>query len=455
MKRVRFGAFARLVAIFALLLLMTQLFLVWRYVTDRADGQTPGYRFPLPERVIAMADLVEAARDPAPVLVALNGPDLRVEVTPLDIADLAPAEDRLTAVDRIFEDYERQLDGRPVAVFVAIPDTLAQADIRWGDRSIWTRFPLRIAVGLDNGTALIVESRDDLLTQVYSVPIGWWSGIFASVAALIVLFALHVETRPLVRLAKAAETFGKDGKPQVVPMGGSQEARALISSFNAMQTKLDDLLTRRGVMLGALGHDLRTHLTRLQLKIEALPTTETADILRNVAQMERVLENCLDLARQPAATRLETVELNGFVAAVLADYAADKITFDPTGEVFAIADATALERILVNVIDNALKFGTKAVVHVDADPPTVLVKDNGPGLTEADLARVFNPFEVVNDARTQNKSGSGLGLTISQMLAEAQGAHLGLTTNAAGGLCARLELRRVFAPNPAAKSETQ
>ena len=151
MKRVRFGAFARLVAILALLLLIAQLFLVWRYVTDRAEGQTPGYRFPLPERVIAMADLVETATDPAAVLVALNGPDLRVDVTPLDIDDLAPVDDRLAAVDRIFDEYESQLNGRPVAVFVAIPDTLSETDIRWGDRSIWTRFPLRIAIGLENG----------------------------------------------------------------------------------------------------------------------------------------------------------------------------------------------------------------------------------------------------------------------------------------------------------------
>ncbi|MEM7748172.1 MAG: HAMP domain-containing sensor histidine kinase [Pseudomonadota bacterium] len=439
MKRVRFGAFARLVAIFALLLLMAQLFLVWRYVTDRTEGETPGYRFPLPERVIAMADLIEAAADPAAVLVALNGPDLRVELTPLDIEDLAPVANRLTEADRIFEDYERQLNGRPFAVFVAVPDTLSEADFRRGDRSIWTRFPLRIAVGLENGDALIVESRDDLLTQVYSVPIGWWSGIFASVAALIVLFALHVETRPLVRLAKATETFGKEGKPQIVPMGGSREARALIASFNAMQVKIDDLLTRRGVMLGALGHDLRTLLTRLQLKIEALPAHETADILRNVAQIERVLENCLDLARQSTSARLETIELTGFVGAVLADYEAGKITFDPVGEVFGKADPAALERILVNVIDNALKFGTHAAVHIGTNPITVTVTDNGPGLPDADLERVFDPFEVANDARTQSQSGSGLGLTIARMLAEAQGASLDLRNRDGRGVSAKLE----------------
>ncbi|MFL4470083.1 ATP-binding protein [Tateyamaria armeniaca] len=439
MKRLGFGAFARVIAIIALLLLVTQLFLVWRYVTDRGEGSAPGYRFPLPERVIAMADLVEATDDPTDVLIALNGPNLRVAVTPLDIDDLGPVDHRLAAVDRIFVDYERQLNGRPVAVFVAIPETLADSDIRWGDRSIWTRFPLRIAVGLQNGDALIVETRDDLLTQVYSVPIGWWSGIFASVAALIVLFALHVETRPLVRLAKATETFGKHGKPQIVPPGGSREAQALIASFNAMQIKLDDLLTRRGVMLGALGHDLRTHLTRLQLKIEALPMPETADILRNVVQMERVLENCLDLARNATSAHLETIELNAYVGDVLADYDGKSITYHPIEDVFVPADPPALERILVNLVDNALKFGTRADVEIRADPPSVTITDNGPGLKAADLERVFEPFEVADMARTQGQSGSGLGLTIARMLAEAQGAHLDLANNGGGGVTAKLE----------------
>lgn len=439
MKMMRFGAVARIVAIVALILLMAQLFLVWLYVSDRADGQTPGYRFPLPERVIAMADLIESVADPAEVLVALNGPDLRVEITPLNLAELAPAEDRLARVSALFEDHERQLNGRPVAVFVAIPDAISAADIRWGDRSIWTRFPLRIAVGLDNGNALIVESRDDLLTQVYSVPVGWWSGIFASFAALIVLFALHVETRPLTRLARAAEAFGRDGKRQAVPLGGSREARALIADFNAMQIKIDDLLTKRGVMLGALGHDLRTHLTRLQLKIETLPDKMAKDMLRNVAQMERVLENCLDLARQSGPIRLETVELSAFVDAVLADYERDKITFDTPGETFVKADPAALERILVNVIDNALKFGRHATLHVSASPAAVTITDNGPGLSDADLERVFKPFEVAISARTQNQSGSGLGLTIARMLAEAQGARLDLSSRAGAGLSAKLE----------------
>ncbi len=284
---------------------------------------------------------------------------------------------------------------------------------------------MRIALELRDGTAMIVETRDDLLTQVYSVPLGWWSGIFASVAALIVLFALHVETRPLVRLAQAAEQFGRDGKPKDVPLGGSQEARALIANFNAMQAKIDDLLQRRGVMLGALGHDLRTHLTRLRLKIEDTPCDNNdISIMRNVAQMERVLESCLDLGRQSVSNRLEAIELHGFTAAVLSDYDKDAVNLHPGGEVFATADPAALERIVTNLVDNALKFGTKAEISIGPNPPTITVTDDGPGISEADHERAFRPFEVATDARTQDQSGSGLGLTISKMLAEAQGASL-------------------------------
>ncbi|WP_293576762.1 hypothetical protein [Phaeobacter sp.] len=104
MKRIGFGSFARLVAIFALFLLILQLFLVWLYTNDRADGDQPGYRFSLPERVVAMAQLIETSDDPTASLVALNGPDLRVEITDLRISDLAPAAHRMAAIDQLFED---------------------------------------------------------------------------------------------------------------------------------------------------------------------------------------------------------------------------------------------------------------------------------------------------------------------------------------------------------------
>lgn len=210
---------ARVVAVMAPMLLIVQLLLVWRYVNDRAGGETPGDRFPLPEPVVAMAQLVERAEDPLAILVALNGHDLRVDVTAEEIGALAPVEHHLVAIHRMFGADDALLQGREVAVFVAVPDHIAESDIRRGDRSIWTRFPMRIAIEMEGDRTLVVETRDDLLTQVYSVPPGWWSGIFAAIAASIALFALHVETRPLVRLARAAEQFGRDGKPQTVPMG--------------------------------------------------------------------------------------------------------------------------------------------------------------------------------------------------------------------------------------------
>ncbi|MEM8822726.1 MAG: ATP-binding protein [Pseudomonadota bacterium] len=441
MKPRPLGAFARLAAIFALGLLMIQLFLVWLYIRDRSEGDEPGYRFPLPGRVIAMADMMEAAQDPRPVLIALNGPDLLVSLVDDPVGAFAPEEDRLPAIDRIFDEYRAQLSGRDVAVYVAVPEEIVEQDIRIGDRSIWSRFPMRIAIDLDRGGALVVESRDDLLTQVYSVPIGWWSGIFASIAALIVLFALHVETRPIVRLASAADAFGRDGEPRHVKPTGSRDMRSLIATFNDMQTGLEDLLTRRRVMLGALGHDLRTHLTRLSLKLEDTGIGQERGLARNIAQMERILENCLDLARDEAPVNKETLELNAFVGAMLEDHTQIPIQFEPMDEVYAEADPAALERILINLMENAQKFATEAEVRVSDGPPTVTVCDNGPGIAEADLERMLEPFTVADEARTQGQAGSGLGLAISRMLAEAQGGTLTLRLrDGVGGLCASLVL---------------
>lgn len=175
--RARWGIFARLAAVVAILLLIMQLLLVTLYVSNRGPGAEPGFRFPLPERVVAMVDLVETARDREAVLAALNGPDLLVTISDRPVSDEAIPETRLPRVERALARYGEALGPRPHAAYIAVPDGAAAAGLRLRDRSLWSDYPLRMAIGLADGSTLVVETRDDLVTQVYSVPVGLWSGV--------------------------------------------------------------------------------------------------------------------------------------------------------------------------------------------------------------------------------------------------------------------------------------
>lgn len=266
--KLRLGLFVRFAAAPAVLLMAIQAVLVWVYISDRADGDEPGYRFPLPQRTDAIVQVIESSADTELALVALNTPNLRVDIVDEEIFGFVEPETRLANLERRFEDYANVFQQRPFAIFVDIPENVDPTELRWGDTSVWTEHPMRILVGLQGGRVLSIETRDDLLTQVYSVPIGWFSGILGVIASLAVLFFVRRETKPIETLAKAVEQFGNDGKPVVVEAQGAPELRSLFKNFDAMQKRISDLMERQSVMLGALGHDMRTYLTRLSLKVE-------------------------------------------------------------------------------------------------------------------------------------------------------------------------------------------
>ncbi|MEM9011381.1 MAG: ATP-binding protein [Pseudomonadota bacterium] len=435
----------------AILLLGTQLLLVWLYISDRGPGSEPGYRFPLPERVVAMVELLESGADAERILGALNGPDLLVLLSDAPVADEAVAETTLPRVERVLARYDDVLGGRPYAAYIAVPDGVAGTELQRRDRTLWSRYPLRMAIGLSDGRTLVVETRDDLLTQIYSVPIGFWSGIFGLVSALIVLLVLRRETAPLRALARAAEAFSAGAAPTPVRERGAPELRHLIAAFNRMQVRIADLLEGRRVMLGALGHDLRTYLTRFQLKADA---AGAESLTPDIAHMASILENCLALARDPdGKARLATVDLVALVARVAADLAetGQEIAVAlPEAELTVRANDLALERALRNVVDNAVRYGANPSISAQrqADMVELVVADSGPGIPAEDRARLMQPFLRGNAARTADGAGSGLGLSIAKALIEQHGGTLSLAANQPRGLRVSLCLPAATAPDP-------
>ncbi|MCY4333723.1 MAG: ATP-binding protein [Litoreibacter sp.] len=437
--RMRLGFFVRLAAALAIFIMATQVALAWLYIKDRGDGDEPGYRFPLPERTAAIVQIIEGSHDIELALVAVNTPNLRVDIVEEEIFEFVAPETRLSNVERQFEDYAQVFNQRPFAIFADIPDDVDPAELRWGDRSVWTEYPMRVLVGLDVGRVLSIETRDDLLTQVYFVPLGWFSGILGTTASLIVLFFVRRETKPIEKLAHAVEQFGSEGKPVVVTAQGAPELRSLIKNFNAMQTRISDLMDRQIVMLGALGHDMRTYLTRLSLKIEEVPDDIRPALERNIEKIGAVVESSLDFARAGSVAGVgQRIAVRDFLECWHAEKNDLRITLRDVQDAHLTINPAALERIIANLVENALKFGTHVTIDSTAAPVTISILDDGPGIPEPDLHRVLEPFATLNEARTADKSGTGLGLAISNLLLRQAGGSLELSNIKDGGLCARI-----------------
>jgi len=268
---------------------------------------------------------------------------------------------------------------------------------------------------------------------------------------LILVMALYVTarsiTRPLSALARAADSIGRDARPEKLPEAGARELRDAARAFNTMQDRLRRYLDSRSRVLAAMSHDLKTPLTRLRLQVETLEDPALQErMVRELTEMELMVREALALFRglddgEPAVP----VDMNGLIASVQQSFSEMGAAVTVRGQALApfTGKAQALKRCLTNLISNAIDFGTRATVQVEDNGELVVrVRDEGPGIPEGELERVFEPFYRLEHSRNRDSGGTGLGLTIARDIAQAHGGTLMLANLPQGGLEAALRLPR-------------
>lgn len=265
--------------------------------------------------------------------------------------------------------------------------------------------------------------------------------------ALLTWFATRFVTRPLRRLAQAALALGEDLERPPLPDDGPEEVRHASRAFNHMQEKIRGLFAERTRLLAAITHDLQTPLTRLRLRAEMLDEGALRDkTLADLAEMAALVADGLDYAKSmsPATEAVVATRLDALLDALVADYRDSRQPVTLT-EVHPVTIATRpqrLRRLLTNLIDNALKFAGSATVTLieDDDALVINVDDDGPGIPEAELSRVCEPFYRLEGSRNRNSGGTGLGLAIARQLAQTLAAELSIRNRPGGGLRASLQL---------------
>jgi two-component system osmolarity sensor histidine kinase EnvZ len=273
---------------------------------------------------------------------------------------------------------------------------------------------------------------------------------------LIAFLFLRNQLRPIKRLARAAEEFGKG---RVVPyrVSGATEVRSAGSAFLHMRARIERHIEQRTLMLSGVSHDLRTPLTRLRLGLSMLPRDretedEIAAMERDVDEMNKLVDAFLDFAREGAlAGDPETLDPCAFVADVVADAqrAGQAVTLaECPGQ--GVAETTfrpdALRRALENLIGNAVRYGKRAEVSVrlTTNELHICVEDDGPGIPPDQRAEALKPFARLDPARNQDRGqGVGLGLSIAADILRGHGGGLRLgQSEALGGLRAEMVLPR-------------
>ncbi len=272
----------------------------------------------------------------------------------------------------------------------------------------------------------------------------WLFGCLLIVLPAAYLFARRI-TAPIDGFARAAQALGRDPNAPPMAVSGPAEIGAAASAFNDMQARIRRYVEDRTAMVGAVSHDLRTPLARIRYKMESAPDGLKGQVLSDVDQMERMIGSVLAFIREGRETGArERLDLLSIVECVVDDAGlADADVEIVDGSPLEVTgDGLALQRMLANLVDNAVKYGGRARIEVQAAGADAVIRihDNGPGLPAAELEQVFKPFYRPGKARTLDDGGVGLGLSVARSIARSHGGDVQLEAPAGGGLTAVVRL---------------
>ncbi|KQV94122.1 ATP-binding protein [Pelomonas sp. Root1237] len=273
-------------------------------------------------------------------------------------------------------------------------------------------------------------------------------GVRLLVIALAAWWGSRWLAQPVRRLVAAAQGLTPalaQGRPAPAldEAGGTREVRDAAAVFNRMAAELSGQFEERGLMIAAISHDLRTPLTRMRLRLETgeVEAGVRERCVEDIREMNRLVESVIEVFRPAEAAEAQRVDLSALAQSAVDDLAETGATVSFTGPPAVVrADPVALRRVVDNLVGNALRYAGQAEVSVDlsAGVTRLVVEDNGPGIPEAELERVRQPFRRVEGSRNRQTGGTGLGLYIAQQLVRRQGALLVLSNRPEGGLRAEV-----------------
>lgn len=272
--------------------------------------------------------------------------------------------------------------------------------------------------------------------------------IFAAIMTVIAYFYLRNQLRPITRLARAAEAFGR-GRHLAYRPAGAVEVRAAGNAFLDMRARIERQIEQRTLMLSGVSHDLRTPLTRLKLGLSMLDDEDREAMEQDVTDMERLIDEFLDFARGASEGEATPIDPVALVAQIVEDMRRaepDVTLFLAEGEGTVALRSAGIRRAVENLINNAVRYGTKAEVSVLLTDRSlrIRVEDDGPGIPRERREEAVKPFVRLDTARNQNRgSGVGLGLAIATDIARAHGGMLRLgESERLGGLRAEIVIGR-------------
>lgn len=323
---------------------------------------------------------------------------------------------------------QKELAGYVAVQFLETREFLLYLDTRAGI----------LELGLDRRRLTAAAPHQLIVTMIF----------FGFLMTVISFVYMRNQLRPIKKLADAAQAFGRGRTVSYAPRGAT-EVRVAGSAFLDMRARIERQIEQRTLMLSGVSHDLRTPLTRLKLSLAMIDEDEAEPMLRDVNEMQGLLDAFLDFSRGASTGEPEPVDPQKLVSAIVEDWRRqdkDVMLGELSGTGTVLLRAQSMRRALENLISNAVRYGTRARVSVALTDKSlrIRVEDDGPGIAATQRGDAVRPFSRLDPARNQDLgSGVGLGLAIVTDIARAHGGTLRLgTSEALGGLQADIVIGR-------------
>jgi len=270
-----------------------------------------------------------------------------------------------------------------------------------------------------------------------------WTTLPSLILIIIALIFLKNQTKPLVKLAKAAERFGKGDYVNDFRASGSQEIRKAAFEFDRMAKRINRHLNQRAEMLSGISHDLRTPLTRLKLQLAMLKQRDISEKMsKDIDEMEKMLNDYLQFSKTQANEVTTSINLNNLLESIKNEFNSEKLSITANNNILLKGRPLALKRSFENIIQNGLTYGKKVDIDMRKGNSRVLITidDDGPGIPEDQYKNVFKPFFRLDKSRSLNQSGVGLGLAIVEDIINSHGGNIQLGKSKYEGLQVKISL---------------
>ncbi|MCR9194992.1 MAG: ATP-binding protein [Hyphomonas sp.] len=445
-------------------LILAQIASLYLFVDERSLAVRAAVGMEAAGRAANVVRLIEEAPPSlhASILRAADSPLVRFDIDPMPTVQVhnhttsGPVVERIRGLLDEADAREIRLDLREIEAgfppIAGLPDGMARMhrQMMHGQMSA-IEMNLSIALGSDGWL--------NVGTRFQRPPLQWhWPTAlsFGLTAALLLAaafwFMLARLTGPLSRLAGAADRLGRGEQVAELAPAGPSEVQELTEAFNRMQARLTRFVSDRTRLLAALGHDLRSPLTAMRVRAEMVDDEETRErLIATIGEMQQMVDETLAFARGMAnAEAYETHDLSSFLSELCDDLieTGQDVELKTKPDIWTRLRPTALRRALRNVIDNAVRYGGHARISLSphGNNAHVIVSDDGPGIPDEDVERVFDPFVRLETSRSRETGGAGLGLAIARTIIQGHGGDIELANRSEGGLIATISLPLVSAP---------